>query len=172
MSVLLLGSFVFHTLEKPFLWWHHFALVIIKTVTLHVPIRSNVMLWDPKSNTVQITSFISYLQIVQPGPCHLSDMRWKVGRRTKGFSIYCFMTNHGTENGFWKPLSVYFHQQTWGHVTMTHPVCSSHQGNIQTLGTSKVHSVLKLPSWNTAPWFYIHGFQSSAGSLKEGAGLL
>lgn len=73
---------------------------------------------------------------VQQGPHHLSDMAWKVGRRTKGFSICCFMTSHGTENGFWKPLFVYFHQQTWDHVTMIHPVCSSHRGNSQTLGTS------------------------------------
>lgn len=55
---------------------------------------------------------------------------------------------------------------------MIPPVCSSHQGNSQTSGTSKVHSVLKLSSSNTAPWCQIHGFQSSAGSLKEGAGLL
>lgn len=89
---------------------------------------------------------------VQPGPHHLSDMEWKVGRHTKGFSIYCFMTNHGTENGFWKPLSVYFHQQTWDHVTTIHPVRSLQRGDGQTLGASKVHSVLKLPSWNIAPY--------------------
>lgn len=47
------------------------------------------------------------------------DMEWRVGRHTKGFSIYCFMTNHGTENDFQKPLLVYFQQQEWDHVTMT-----------------------------------------------------
>lgn len=146
-------SYFTHYLGKPVLRWHQFALVIIKTVTLHVPIRSNVMLWDPKSSTVQITSFIPYWQIECSKGFTISDMARKVGKRTKGFSIYCFMTNHGTENGFWKPLSVYFHQQTWGHVTMIYPERSSHRGNIQTLGASKVHSVLKLPSWNTAPWF-------------------
>lgn len=39
-----------------------FALIIIKTVTLHVPIISNVMLCDPKSNIEQV-SFIPCLQI-------------------------------------------------------------------------------------------------------------
>lgn len=34
---------------------------------------------------------------------------------------------------------------------MKRPVWSSHQDNSQTLGTSKVHSVIKLPSWNRAP---------------------
>lgn len=90
---------------------------------------------------------------VQPGgPHHPSDMEWKAGRHTKGFSIYCFMTNHGTENGFLK-TTLYFHQQTWDHVRTIHPVWSPQQSNSQTLGTSKVHSVLRLPSGDTAPWF-------------------
>lgn len=59
----LVVSYFTYYLEKPVLRWHQFALVIIETVTLHVPIRSNVMLWDPKSNIVQITSFIPYWQI-------------------------------------------------------------------------------------------------------------
>lgn len=95
--------------------------------------------------------YFLFVDRVQPGPHHVSDMEWKVGRHTRGFSIYCFMTNHGTENRFWKLFSVYFHQQIWDHVTMIHPVWSPHWGNGQTLGTSKVHSVLKLLSWNIAP---------------------
>lgn len=59
----LVVSYFTRYLEKPFLRWHQFALVIIETVIPHVPIRSNVMLWDPKSNTAQITSFTPYLQI-------------------------------------------------------------------------------------------------------------
>lgn len=62
---------------------------------------------------------------VQPGgPHHPSDMEWKAGRHTKGFSIYCFMTNHGTENGFLK-TTLYFHQQTWDHVR-PHTQCDHH----------------------------------------------
>lgn len=73
------------------------------------------------------TFYSLFADWVQPGPPLLSDTGWKIGRRTKGFSIYRFMTNHGTENGFWKPFSVYFHQETRDHVTMIHPVCLSHQ---------------------------------------------
>lgn len=44
---------------------------------------------------------------VQPELRHLLDRGWKVGKHIKRFSIYCFMTNHGTENGFWKPLFIF-----------------------------------------------------------------
>lgn len=84
---------------------------------------------------------------------------WQAHQR---FYIYCFMTNHGIENSSWKSLSVYFHQQTWDHVTMMHPVWSSHQGNGQTLGTSKVHSVLKVPLGKKHPSssiFIVTGFR-------------
>lgn len=56
------GSHLTHYLEELFLSWHQFAPVIIKTVTPHRSIISSGMLWDPKSNIVQITSFIPYLQ--------------------------------------------------------------------------------------------------------------
>lgn len=64
-----------HCLEKPFLRWHQFAFVFVKTVTPHVPIKSNVMLWDPKSNTVQITSFIPYLQTERSQGLTISQIR-------------------------------------------------------------------------------------------------
>lgn len=54
---------------------------------------------------------------------------------------------------------------------MIHPVCSAHQGNIQTLGTSKVHSVLKLSSWNRHPSSIFMFFRVQWDLLKDAAGL-
>lgn len=54
----LVVSYYIYYLDKPFSQWYCFALVITKTMTSHVAIISNVMTWDAKSNTVQITSFI------------------------------------------------------------------------------------------------------------------
>ena len=54
-----------------------------------------------------------------PVACGNSQARGQIGAIAAGLRIYCFMTNHGTENDFQKPLLVYFQQQEWDHVTMT-----------------------------------------------------
>lgn len=88
---------------------------------------------------------------VQPGPHHLSDMEWKVGRHTKGFFYLLFYDKPWHWKWFLKTTLCLFSSTNMGSCDNDTPSMIITAGNGQTLGTSKVHSVLKLPSWNIAP---------------------
>lgn len=106
---------------------------------------------------------------MQPGPHHLSDMEWKVGRNAKTFSIYCFMINHGIENDFENHFLFNFinkHEIMWQW-------CTQYDHHIRVMVKhwelpKSIQFSNCLQETQTLVLVYSQ-FQSSLGSLKEGS---